>query len=239
MLDTAASNGRDIDVTLLYQAVRLKDIVADNACSRINKGANTLHILHLNPERPKVAAEEVPHYIFTVKDASKPLEREGMLTLTARTEGKPVVIANLLTVTPGAAPGVHTERHEGCIAGVASGKPFAFSTNPGARYDALGVSTDALAITGDESRLFCALATVVEKKGKILLGVAEPATFEIEPGRVKICLSKPAKVRIGVRERLVGLTVNGRNAPFFHDRKAGIVQVELEAGEWEIAVKKK
>lgn len=236
MLDTVVPDGRDIDATLLYQAVRLDDVTADLADSRIKKGGGTLHILHLNPEYPKVAVEEAPHYIFTVKDTSTPLEREGMLTLTARTEGKPLVIANLLTVTPDGAPNVRTERRGGSVSGTTGGKPFAFSTQPGSRYDALGVTTDALAMTGDGSRLFCALATVVEKNGKPLIRVSSPSTFEISPSFVKLCLSEKSTVEIGVSGRQPALRMNGREVKTTYDRSAGTVKLDLDAGEWEIEI---
>lgn len=237
MLDTVTPGARDIDATLLYQAVNLDDIEADERISRVTKGDNTLHIMHLNPDKSRVAAEEVPHYIFTVKDTDTPLTREGMLTLTARTAGTPLVIANLLTSTAEGEPAVNTERHEGFVTGTVSETPFAFSVTPGKPYEALGVTTDALAVTGNGDRLFCALATVVEKNGATLFRAAEPVTVELVPGRANLSLAGAMTVTLGVPAKPARMTVNGKKSAFAYDASKSTVSVELGAGEWVVDVR--
>ncbi|MEX2573220.1 MAG: hypothetical protein WD317_02945, partial [Balneolaceae bacterium] len=117
MLDTAVSGKADRDVTLLYQTERLEDITAGQDVSTISRGDATLNILHLAPDFIEAKAVNHPHYLHTLQ-RERPLERSGMLTVTARTdrtEGYPLVIANLFSTTGGEAPDVQTETGNGYV----------------------------------------------------------------------------------------------------------------------------
>ncbi len=98
MIDTIVPAKNDVDVTLLFQSSRLEDIRPSPRDSRIVKGGSALHIAHLAPaEKTEVKTEETPVYIKTL-GSEYPLAKEGMLTVTARTKGRPLVMASLLRV---------------------------------------------------------------------------------------------------------------------------------------------
>ncbi|MFA6471494.1 MAG: hypothetical protein WCU00_05570, partial [Candidatus Latescibacterota bacterium] len=178
MLDTVQPADRDVDVNLLYQTLRLQDIAAGTKESTITKGGNTLFIEHLAPEQIEAKSVETPHYLYTLL-GQNPLTKEGMLTVSARTAGNPLVIANLLTSTKGEKPDVTTEKGNGFVTGKAGGVTFAFTTRPGFSYETGGITTDALAVTWDDTSIFAAMATNITRNGSLLLLSSEPVTCEI------------------------------------------------------------
>ncbi|OGD17793.1 MAG: hypothetical protein A2W03_14760 [Candidatus Aminicenantes bacterium RBG_16_63_16] len=227
MLDTVVPAGKDIDVTALYQAGHLKDILADPKASRVTKGGATLSVHHLYPEATTVKAEQTPIYINTLRES--PLYAEGMLTATAKTQGKPLVMANLLT-TDGA--GLKTKAGEGHVAGSQAGKEFAFSTNPGGIYKVSSIETDAVAITWTGDVTFAALATTLSKDGALLVRSDEPVTCELTKGAVKYSLGKPAAVSVGVAAAPGKVLVNGAPVKAAkYDKGAKTLTVALPAGE--------
>ena len=210
MLDTVVPSERDVDVTLLYQAINLDDIEAGNKMSRINKDTAVMNILHLHPQHVAAEAREVPHYIWTVTNRSGDndhLEREGMLAVTATTDRSPLVFANLLTSTVDGEPDVDTKRFDGCIGGAVDGIPFVFSTSVGNPYVYNGLKTDALAVTYDDNALFAALCTLLENDGKTVLASTEPITCEVNQGTVRYCLADKSEVTIGVASRPGSVTI--------------------------------
>ncbi len=198
MLDEAAPGSEgDVDVTLLYQTERLDDITAAADHSTIASGDALLHLMHLAPARRAVERVETPHYLRTLQER-QPLEREGMLTVTARTGGVPLVMANLLTTTA-AGEGIDVVTNEGAghVAGAAAGVDFAFTTGPGSVWSNAGFVTDALAVTWDGARVFAALATRFEQDGRPVLSAERPVTFERHAGRFRCYHSKAGTVRFG------------------------------------------
>ena len=227
MLDTVVPGARDVDVKLLYQALLLKDIQANERVSTITKEGRALYIAHLHPEPPQVRAEEVPHYIFTLK-GSRPLEREGMLTVSARTDGVPLVVANLLTTEPG----VSTERGEGCVCGTTPETAFACTTRPGTLYQAGLFKTDALALTWKEGRVFAALCTFLEEDGALLISSVAPITCQLEGNRLNYCLAEASEVALRAGSRPARISVKGRyTTAFQYDDQARAVVLTLPAGE--------
>lgn len=185
MLDVAEPAEKDADLTLLYPASALKDINAGQHASSITKDGFTLHILHLAPDSIQAKAVETPHYLNTLLN-DKPLIREGMLTVTGRTAGQPLVIANILTTTAAdIAPAITSEVKDGFITGVASGKRFAFSTKPGGIYTVGDIQTDALALTFTGDRFFAARTTFLHPSGELTLSCTIPITFELEGNNVR------------------------------------------------------
>jgi hypothetical protein len=201
MLDVATPGTKDVDVTSLFQASTLSSIDAGKHISKITKGGFDLDIIHLAPERVEARAVETPHYFNTLIN-EKPLVREGMLTVTARTSGIPLVMANLLTsTTAGIAPDVTSEIKPGFVSGTASGKEFAFNTRPGSSYSVESMATDALAITWTGERIFAAMATTFSKNGRLLIACDAPATFELCSDSLRYDCDKPCKFTIGASAR--------------------------------------
>ncbi|MHB9027798.1 MAG: heparinase II/III family protein [Candidatus Latescibacterota bacterium] len=232
MLDTVVPAEKDVDVNVLYQTLRLQDITQGSSLSTIAKGGNTLHIKHLSPERPKVAAVETPHYLYTLK-GEYPLVKEGMLTVTARTRGNPLVIANLLTSTKeGEKPDITTEQGNGCVLGKANGVTFAYTTRPGFVYSAGEFATDALALTWEGNTVFAAQATEFARLGKTILKSGAPITFELSPKGMKYYRDAAGPVTLGYNEKPKALSINGKAvAGARYDEAKKIVTLDLPAGE--------
>ena len=227
MLDTVEPAANDVDVTALFHGGYLQDIQADPQASTVTKEKATLTVRHLYPETMAVKAEKTPSYLNTYREY--PLQAEGMLTTTARTAGKPLVIANLLSTDTG---GLKTTAGAGHVAGSQAGKDFAFTTSPGASYTAGAVETDALAVTWTADTTFAALCTTLSRDGALLVRSAEPITCERTKGGLKYSLSKAAAVAIGLTTAPGKVLVNGapaRGAKF--DKAAKTLTVTLPAGE--------
>ena len=249
MLDTVEPAERDVDVTLLYQAIQLDDIEEGKTSSKIRKDNATMHISHLHPERITTEAREVPHYIWTVvnrgEDSGK-LEREGMLALTASTDRAPLVIANLLTSTVEGEPDVHSERRDGCIGGTVNGIPFVFSTRIGDTYDYNGFETDALAVTQTGNTIFATLCTRLMNEGKTVIVSTKPITCEVKQGTIRYCLAEKSDVTIGVTSPPERITISDSNANVIrkitkqremrYNAGTATITVSLSTGEGAIVV---
>ncbi|MCD6308154.1 MAG: hypothetical protein J7M24_04075, partial [Candidatus Latescibacteria bacterium] len=211
---------------------RRSDTHATGDRSTITKDGNTLTIDHIYPEHVMVKSVETPHYLYTLQ-REKPLEKEGMLTVSSKTSGNPLVMANLLTTSPsGQEPSIDTSIGEGHIFGSIDGAMFAVNTRPGHIYEGEGVVTDALVGTGDESQIFAALFTTLSLNGSLVMESEEPITAEIEGGRIRYYCSSDTKVGIGSSLKPTHVTVNGADAASFgYDEKRSAVELTLPAGE--------
>jgi hypothetical protein len=103
-----------------------------------------------------------------------------MLTVTARTAGQPLVMANLLTVTTAdQPPDLRSDYHKGCVSGSVNGIPFAFSTAPGKHYTVGEFTSDALALSWTGETVFAACCATLERNGNTLLRSEEPTVKDI------------------------------------------------------------
>ncbi len=228
MLDTAvAPKGRDVDVTLLYQADLLKYITAGKDRSTVSREGNTLTIHHLYPANRTVEAVETPRYV-------RQTDAPGMLTLTARTSGAPLVMANILSTSPSGDVQITSSGDDFTI-GTASGTPFAFSTAPGKPYTAGDISTDALAVTWTGDAVFAADVTTLSRNGKLLLKSAQPLVCEITPEGISYDLTAKSAVTLGIGKQPREIRVNGVKTLFTYDLKTRTAKLTLPVGEGKIA----
>lgn len=210
MLDEAVPGKKDVEVNLLYHTSRLEDIRAGAESSTITRDNTSLHITHLAPETKVSKAVETPHYLNTLLK-KKPLVKEGMLTVSAHTNGAPLVMANLLTTSAmGVTPEVSSKKGEGFIRGMASGKKFGFSTKPGQPYRIDDMETDALAMTWDTKRVFGARATFFKQKNKFSIESDTPVTFEFSDEGLKYYKSTAGTLTIGLNKRPTAVILNNR-----------------------------
>jgi len=233
MLDTAIPGDRDVDVSLLYHNVSLKDINAGESKSTVSMDGNVLHVMHLAPEKITAEAVETPHYLDTLLGEG-PLVKEGMLTVTARTKGNPLVMANLLTSTTGGEPDVTTKTGDGFVTGTTSGKNFALTTKPGSRYETSGIKTDALAITWSGDVVFAAMCTYLKRNGELVFESDKPVTLEIGDS-IKYYHCEAGEVSIGAPSKPTNITVNGSKVDGRFDNEKKAVILNLPAGEGVIA----
>jgi hypothetical protein len=246
MLDTVYPAERNADMTMLFQTLRLADITAGGKRSIITKEGVTLNILHLSPERVDAQAVETPHYLSTLGGGGggrggqqpRPLEKEGMLTVTARTTGVPLVAANLLTTTKGEAPDVTSTAGDSFIAGKTGGVDFAFSTRPGFVYKAGGIATDAVVVAWKGGVVFAARCTELSRDGKLLVKSPSPVTCEVSGNAVKVYHCAAGDVTFSTGSKPSSVTVNGAAVTTFaFDAATNTVTVNLPSGESRVAFK--
>lgn len=231
MLDTVVPGARDVDMTLLYQTERLGDIIAGEDYSTISKDGNTLYIMHLTPDKVDAVSVETPHYLYTLQ-RQKPLVKEGMLTVTARTDKTPMVMANILTSTTGTMPDVTYKEGDGYMSGSASGTPFAFSSRPGMRYDTGEFGTDAAAISWNGATVFAALCTELDRNGNLLVKSENPITCQVSTAGFKYSLGEDSEITLGVTSKPQKVSVNGNPIKEFrYDDALKALVLTLPKGE--------
>jgi len=237
MLDAVTPSENDADVTLLYQAGHLDQIRADPKSSSIKKGPETLTIRHLAPEKPLVEAIETPHYINTLK-TENPLVKEGMLAVTARTEGHVLIMANLLTTLPQNEVKAGYEKGEPCGFGMIGKTEFVFSTKPGRAYSFKGMTTDALAAAWAGDTIFAAGCTFVARNGVDLLRSKESMTCEIRGRGFKCYVSRPTEISFRPDARPTDVFLGGKKIKdYIYDSKDKALRLTLPAGETLVNVK--
>lgn len=237
MLDVITPAERDVDVSLLYQTHYLNDITANQKVSTITKGDNTLHILHVAPDNLDIKAREIPHFYYTLLH-EKQLIKEGCLSITARTTGKPLVMANILTTSKDEKPDITIYQDNGFFNGTVNGVLYAFTTKPGMIYATAGLTTDALAVTGDNFYIFVALCTSLKKDGNMLIKSKLPLTCEISENKIKYYHCMQEEVFIGARNKPEIIIINGKQInDFVYDTVNNGINVVLPAGEGMVEIK--
>ncbi|MBN1291431.1 MAG: heparinase II/III family protein, partial [Candidatus Latescibacteria bacterium] len=237
MLDTITPGDQDVDVTALYQTHYLESITASNDCSEITVDGNTLFVKHLAPDYREVKEVETPHYLYTLQ-RQRPLKKEGMLTVTARTNKVPLVLANLLTSTTESKPVIETEKGNGFASGKVNGIPFVFTTFPGNIYDADGIKTDALVFTGSGSKLFVAICTTLIRDNVMIIESEQPVTCEIDGGKLKYYSCTDNEAALGVASKPTSVMINGKDAEsYIYDGNRSVVKLTLPSGEGIVEVK--
>ena len=207
MLDVAVPSEEDAEITLLYQTTTLADIHIGENKSAIVKDDATMHVLHLAPSHTVAKAVETPHYLRTLQN-TRPLEREGMLTVSSHTDGHPLVMANLLTTTlSGNAPEVTSKSGDGFVSGIAMGINFAFSTRPGQLYQIEKTSTDALTFTRNDDRIFAAKALVYQDDN-LKLTSDVPITFEYANGELTYYIEEDGILNLQLAVAPTTITLN-------------------------------
>lgn len=210
MLDVATPSEQDAEITLLYQSARFDGIKAGRERSSITVEGTSLHLSHVWPRQIDVKAVKTPHYLNTLRDV-RPLEWEGMLTVSSKTRGEPLVIANVLTATEANdIPDVITHMGDRFVWGEASGQKFAFSTDLENVYVVEGMQTDALAITWDASRVFAANARTY-LDGSVSLRSDIPITVEYVPndGSLKYYIDAVGQLTLNLTKRVSSIMLNG------------------------------
>jgi hypothetical protein len=240
ILDTVEPANKDVDVSLLFQTAHFKDITADKKMSTITKDGNTLSLCHLYPEYVISEAVETPHYLYTL-NGEKPLEKEGMLQVTARTSGVPLVMATLLTTSLWEKSEPDAREEKGSVTGNLGGFPFVFSIKPGSVYESKDIKTDALVIVNRDTTLFAAVCKTLKNGSTLLIESEEPMTFELSKGTintVKYYCSKTSHVALGASYPPLTVTLNGAPVKDFrYDSSRKAVLFTIPSGEGIITCK--
>ncbi|MFC1574139.1 heparinase II/III family protein [Candidatus Latescibacterota bacterium] len=231
MLDVVTPKNRDRDVTLLYQTTYLKDINEGAEVSTITKDDKVLNIYHLTPDQREVTTAKTPHYYHTLRN-TKPLVQEGMLTVTARTSGEPLIMANVLTTDINEKSDMSMKKGNGCVSLSIKGNDVVFSTKPQAVYTVNDMVTDALTVTIEGPRTFLALCTVFKVDGELVLKSAEPVTCELFPGGMKYYRNTEGEITVKTSSKPDAVSVNGvKTTGFRYEDNFNALTVNLPAGE--------
>ncbi len=237
MVDVIEPADKDVDVTLLYQTRLLEDLEGGYSESKINKNGKRLVIKHLYPGEHVTKTVQTPHYMHTLL-TEKPLKKEGMLTVTANTNGKTLVMANLLTANNGKEPDIIYKDNQSYVSGKVEGRNFIFSTNPGNIYKSNGFETDALTLTWNAEKIFAGIIKLLKKNGKLLVSSEIPVTCEISDKSVKYFHTKKADVLIGVDQKPVKILLDSKEVTDWkYDDKENIIKITLPKGEGNIVIR--
>ena len=224
---------RELGFTLTNE--QASDIEVGKDVSKISKGGTTLNIVHLAPAVMKAKAVETPHYLKTLRNV-KPLKKEGMITVSARTDdAEPLVMANILTSED--ADNITAEEGDGFILGTASGQKFAFTTNPDNIYDVENMQTDALSMSWDDNNIFVASATVFYLDGALILKSDVPVTFELSQDGIKYYHNRGGELIIGSQTIPSSLSLNGNKVKNFdYNAQKKHITMEVAKGEGIIVI---
>jgi hypothetical protein len=154
-----------------------------------------------------------------------------MLTLTARTSGKPLVIANVLNTDPVETIKITDSGSGKYVAGKTGNTPFAFSQNPGESYTVNGITTDALALTWEGDRIFAADVTTITKGGKLLLRSSASVVCEILGNTIKYNSPDSGTVMMGAVVKPSEILVNGKKTKFTYNKKLSEVSLMMKSGD--------
>lgn len=227
MMDTVVPAERNADITELFQTRYLDDISAGNDISSIG-GDTSLNIRHLWPDDRIVKAEEMPHFLSDYKE--KPLKRRGYLSVSARTRGVPLVIANILS-TEESVKNIPLEYSANCIRGEVSGMKFAVSKDPLKHYSAGNYSTDALALAWNDDSVIAALVTSLSGNDGFMLTSCEPITVELTAKGMKYSLAKPSAATLAIPSQKKTITINGVKTPVDYSNGGNGISIQLPGGE--------
>jgi len=241
MIDTIVPAEKDVDVTLLFQTARLEDIRPSPGTSSIARIPHTLLITHLAPEEVAVMAEPTPIYIKTLA-AQNPQTKEGMLTVTARTQGRPLVMANLLQVVDIGQEGM-TIHGDGYVGNGYDDWHFAVDTDParpfknapGRLFRGEEFTTDALVLAWRMGIILAVDARSLVRDGLEILRSTAPVTIEILPDGISGCLAAPATVTLSLDRPPAAVAVNGQpRTSFDYDKTSKRLTLTLPAGNFGI-----
>ena len=231
MVDVIKPNKNDVDVSLLYQTHYMKDIYAGQSEAKITKGNNVLNIKHLYPAQVKSEIVKTPHYIYTLQN-EYPLIKEGMLKVTAKTNRKPLVMANLFLTTKGSKPNISYKQNKGYVSGVVEGRNFIFSTMPNNIYKSDEFTTDAFTLTWDDEKTFACIVKTLKRDGKLLISSNTPLTCEISKKSIKYYHNKQAEVIIGMKDKPNTVSLNGiKITDWEYDKENMNIKIKLPKGE--------
>lgn len=238
MIDIAEPGDKDVSVDLLYQVQKLAGIIPSSSTSAIVGSKDTLHIAHLTLPG-SVVAKETPHYLHTLRNVH-PLEKEGMLVVSAKTNGRPLVLANLFSTAAGTnRKGILTDSTAGFLAGETGGHRFVISKRPGDTYTWNGYDSDAIALALARDRTVLAAQATFFSTSGIELRSDQPITVEWAPfeRKLKYYVDENTELRLHLERPGSALRVNGKLMKSSRQKKgAAPTLLSLPKGEGTVEI---
>lgn len=237
MLDEIIPGSEDVDVSLLYQTPELNSIETGNEISTITRQGVSLNIFHLAPEEKEVRALETPHYLITLQK-EKPLVKEGMIMLTARTAKEPLIIGNLFVSSDsGRIPAIRFQHRENFVYGEGSGHNIVFRTKEKVDYAVNDFKTDALAMVWNNDTTFIVNATYLQYHNELMLSADHPVSAEMYKGEIHYAVTRATRLKVPVNTRTREIMLNGKKEKLsITDKKNGMIEISLSSGNGTIKI---
>ena len=231
MLDEIVPGSEDVDVSLLYQTPELNSIKTGDEMSTVTRQGASLNIFHLAPQKKEVSAVETPHYLITLQK-EKPLVKEGMIMLTARTAKEPLIAGNLFVSSDsGHILDIRFQHQENFVYGEGAGRKIVFRTKDKTDYIVNDFKTDALAMVWNEDTLFVVNATNLLYQNELILSADAPVSAEIYKGQIHYAATRPTRLKVPVQAHTEDIILNGRRQKIAAaDKKNCMVEVSVPEG---------
>ncbi len=243
LIDEVVPDLSDIEVNRLFHTRWKKDIAAGKNVSKVSKGNKTLFFFHLLPEDAIHEVLSEPHFLcqFSVR----PLVERGYLQVSAKTKGKKLIFADLLSATEnGAPPAVKITRHPGSITiSAGKGKEEKTAVLNLETEIALGPwSSDALLLASSSAReVLVAGAKCLYRSGKKYLESEEPFYGIVRGTEKAIALrlnnEKKTELCLALPFRPSHFLHNGKpDRNFRYDPVGQLLYLSLPAGPNEVEI---
>jgi hypothetical protein len=231
MLDEIVPGSEDVDVSLLYQTPELNSIKTGDEMSTITRQGVSLNIFHLSPQKKEVRAVETPHYLITLQK-EKPLVKEGIIKLTARTGKEPLIVGNLFVSSDsGQAPAIRFQRKENFVYGEGAGRNIVFRTKDKTDYTVNDFTTDALAMVWNKDTLFVVNATRIRYQNELIVSADAPVCAEIYTGEIHYAVTGTTRLKIPVNTHTRDIILNGRRKKISAaDKKNRMIEISVPEG---------
>ena len=243
LVDEIHPAGGDIEASLIFRSKWMKDIALHDGFSTFHKDGGTLFAYHLTAPSTSIAKISEPHQKSQFK--LRPLKERGYLQVSAKTDGKALVMGTILSATPNtSAPDLTVdggnakiESPEKTILVSVARDENAVTLND---YSSDGVF---LALDTQTGEVITSAATQLERQGKALITLDSPATLSYSEQAGKLTLSchlkKASTLTLFVQEKPRHISINGEQVrKIKYNRKRSTVTIPVEAGTVKLSVSK-
>jgi hypothetical protein len=213
LIDEVVPEGQDVDVNLLFHTQWKKDISLGTGKTTFRKGKSLLYVFHLTPESLSREVLEEPHFLHQL--SQMPLMERGYLQVSARTEGKKLVLANYLTATvEGTRPPVEITRSGESAILLSAGENVVVALRNRDRILYKDWTTDALLLAFDgNSNLFAADMTFLNQENGFFIHSEKPIVLNVQRQDhrliVRYHLEGESKLKVRMRTEPHSARLNG------------------------------
>ena len=240
IVDEIEPDDGDIEANLLFHTQWKKDIVERENNVEFHKDGTVLHLHTLTPDGCERDILTEPH--FKVQYAARPLVERGYLMLSRKTEGKRLVMANLLTA---AADSDQPEISVSDDAGIKyadvirNGIKRRIALNTTGGVNSLGdFTSDALVLAVSESApgVFLAGGTYVGRRGVNIVKSERSFAgyYQSETGEISLdfFVEERSSITLHVKSAPVSVEMNGREiSDYTYDPQVSELRITADRGE--------
>jgi len=252
LVDEIIPGEKDVEANLLFHTTWKKDISIEDDFVRFQKGPSSLFLFPCSPQDTVKNIREKPHFLYQY--STQPLITRGYLELSAKTSGKKLVAANLLTATAdGRLPQVKVVRekdrvlietaidHKNGVSSVGpeiNGNKAEIVVNTGTGVALGEYTTDGLILAKDDAgSVFMASGTYINKGSLTILRSDKPITANMKFHREGIDISchpstAPALLTVSCVRKPEQVLVDHKSAwSDTYDSKSRSLKLAVPSGE--------